>query len=122
MTTQQTRSILAALHLADYAYLGVRPKDSTPPEAPAIILDGRTATDLAYAMATAGEQWPECEAWELIGSDEQMIRTDPRWQPTMHALRTPATLATFSTAAGPAAAKPAAPAPPPRRKPIHALR
>jgi hypothetical protein len=94
-----TRTLLQTLRASTHRYIGIRPADATPTEAPCIVLQERTANDLAYACTTAGQVWPECQGWALIGSDEQLVRNDPTWPPTMHALRMPVTLATFRTTA-----------------------
>lgn len=99
MSPDETRALLQALRQVDHTYVGVRPADATPAEAPCIILGGRTANDLSYALVTAGQVWPDCTAWALIGSDEKLKISDPEWPPTMHALRMPATLAPFTTTA-----------------------
>jgi hypothetical protein len=99
MTPSDTRNLLAALTTADYQFVGVRPADATPKESPCIILDGRTANALSYAMVAAGQAWPECTNWALIGSDQQIAIRSPHETPLMHALRQPATLTTFTTTA-----------------------
>ena len=96
MTPTDTRQVLQALQRSDHKYIAIRPADSTPQEAPAIVLSEPTANALAYAMNTAGENWPDCSAWSLIGSDELLLQIDPSWPPTMRALRTPVEIATFS--------------------------
>ena len=96
--TADTRALMVALHYNDHAYLAVRPTDATPAEAPGIVLGGSTANDLSYAMITAGQHWPDCTAWDLIGSDEQMTLHVKGWPPTMHAFRKPLVLASFATA------------------------
>jgi hypothetical protein len=88
---------LQHLRTSAHRYLAIRPTGATPAEAPGILLDGRTANDLAYACITAGQAWPEAKQWDLIASDELLLRNDPTWVPTMRALRMPTTLATFET-------------------------
>lgn len=97
MSAEETRALLQALRQVDHTYVGIRPADATPAEAPCIILGGRNVNDLSYALVTAGQEWPACTAWVLIGSDEKLKLSNPEWPPTMHALRMPATLATFAT-------------------------
>jgi len=98
MSSDDSASAMKALRLSDYAYIGVRPADEQPAEGPTVILGDHDADGLAYALAQARHVWPDCEAWALVGSDEKMIRTDPTWAPSVHALRTPQQLATFTTA------------------------
>jgi hypothetical protein len=86
-----------ALASCDHAYIGVRPADATPIQAPCFILAGRSATCLADVMLMAGKHWPTCSRWALIASDEQLKLSNPEWPPTMHALQMPATLTTFGT-------------------------
>jgi hypothetical protein len=97
MSPTDTRALMVALRTADYKYLAVRPADAVPKTAPAIVLSGSTANDLAYAMVTAGQVWPQCVAWTLIGSDQMAQLSGADWAPTMHALQMPATLTTFTT-------------------------
>jgi len=97
MTPTDTRAVLAALRASDHKYMGIRPADATPTEAPCIILGDASANALQYALSTASDQWPDCTDWELIGSDEALGLQGADWPPTMDALRMPATLATFAT-------------------------
>jgi hypothetical protein len=99
MSPTATRELLRQLRTASHRYIGIRPVDATPAEAPCITLDGRTANDLAYACTTAGQVWPQCQQWVLIGSDQALVLRGADWPPTMRALRMPATLATFQTTA-----------------------
>jgi hypothetical protein len=98
MTIDDTRTLITAVQQCDYAYMGIRPADATPAEAPCIMLADATANAVADALAAASEEWPDCNQWALIGSDEQLIRANPQWPPRMRAFREPAQLATFSTA------------------------
>ena len=97
MSPQDTRALLLALKTTDYQFLGIRPADATPAESPCIVLQEHSANDLSYAPVTAGQVWPQCSEWALIGSDERLTLTTPGSVPTMHALRQPATVATFTT-------------------------
>lgn len=103
MSPTDTRALLNRLRISAHRYLAIRPLDATPAEAPAILIQDRNATALAYACTTAGQVWPQCEEWVLIGSDELLMLRGADWVPTMRALRMPETLATFTTT-GPAAA------------------
>jgi hypothetical protein len=98
MNPATTRELLALLRDTSHRYTAIRPADATPAEAPGILIGGHAANDLAYAFDDAGEQWPQCQQWALIGSDELLIRIDPTWPPRMRSLRMPDTLATFATA------------------------
>jgi hypothetical protein len=97
MSPKDTRALMTALHTNDHAHLGIRPADATPAESPCVLMGGATANDLSYALVTAGQVWPDCEDWALIGSDEVEQLASPGDVPTMHALRSPDTLATFAT-------------------------
>jgi hypothetical protein len=97
---QAIRDVLAALRSGSHRYMAIRPADATPANAPGIIVPGRSAADLAYACDGAGEQWPHCQAWCLIGSDEQLAEIGDDWPPGMRALQMPVTLANFSTQYG----------------------
>ena len=103
MTPTETRTLMQALRNSDHAFLGIRPADATPAEAPCIVLQGATANDLSYALVTAGQHWPECTEWNLIGSDEELSIAQP-WNADgtpsdLRALRMPDTLASFETGA-----------------------
>jgi hypothetical protein len=96
MTTAETRQVLEAL-ATDYAYIGIRPEDATPAEAPCILLNDHNVNGLQYALASAVDRWQTCQQWALIGSDEMLHLIDPTWPPTLRAFRQPAQLATFTT-------------------------
>jgi hypothetical protein len=97
ISPQAIREVLAALRAGSHRYMAIRPADATPANAPGIVVPGQTASDLAFACDAAGEQWPDCQAWCLIGSDEQLVEIGDDWPPGMRALQMPVTLATFST-------------------------
>jgi hypothetical protein len=103
MSPADTRALLQQLRTSPHRYLAIRPSDATPAEAPGILLQDRTANDLSYACTTAGQVWPQCEQWDLIGSDELLNLKGKDWVPTMRALRMPEKLASFNTT-GPAPA------------------
>lgn len=90
------RAVLEAIRTSDHAYLGVRPQDATPPSSPAMILPSADVQGLSYACDAAGQHWPSCTMWTLIGSDSEMARQDPKWPAGMRALEKPADLAAFT--------------------------
>lgn len=96
MTVEDMRNVLAAIRTSDHAYIGVRPQDATPPSAPAFILPSPDANGLSMACDAAGERWPICTAWTLIGSDTEEARQDPEWPPGMRSLEKPDDLASFT--------------------------
>ena len=101
MTHEETRALMQALARSDHRFLGIRPADATPAEAPCIVLDaakgGASANTLGDALLLAANYWPACTKWALIASDNQLHLTQPDWPPRMHCLEMPATLTTFTT-------------------------
>jgi hypothetical protein len=95
MTATDTLHAVAAIQATDHAYLGIRPADATPTEAPAVVISTRDPKGLAYALQEARERWPECPRWALIGSDQLLHLIDPTWPPELREFRAPSQLATF---------------------------
>ena len=97
MTPDETRALAQALVHADHRFLGVRPLDADPTEAPCFVMAEPTFGSFQYALQTAGEYWTDCTQWALIGSDEQLAIRSDDWPPRLFALRMPVTLTTFTT-------------------------
>ncbi len=104
-------AVAAALRHAVYRFIGVRPLTNQHlADEPCIVLGEHTLISLDMALQEARAMWPNAEAWQLIGSDLELVRTAESHPKVMAAapesimsprgriLRSPVELAAFHTA------------------------